>query len=377
MSGITMGTPAPLERHWFVAINDMDVGPMDVTEVEARWRAGEIHGASLVWRPGFPTWAPLADVAELQHFVALQEIVPTSASFPEVRWEASEAASLSALVAHELQAAELKTQSQPTSSFVDDGSLSGLPDITSLGFQKRSAWDDAWSAPLPVGLGGGFQPATVPWENPRGEYKKRLQLAVLIGAGFMVLATGLILAVAELLQPRVVQPVATMAELPALAAVTPAAEPALKPVLPATTADEEPALAPAPAPAPVAKPAPRAVTKKPPRPRSPASDSSAAEGRALSREDILAGIRKNAPSLMPCLKAARSNGEIEPGQLRLVLEWNVDADGSVSGGRLKGPPKAVQSSLRTCFAAKMREWQFPASSRTSSVRNFVLPVNVR
>ena len=54
-------------RQWFVAIDDIDVGPIDISDVESRWRVGEIKPSSLMWRPGMPDWQPVSGLLELRY----------------------------------------------------------------------------------------------------------------------------------------------------------------------------------------------------------------------------------------------------------------------------------------------------------------------
>jgi len=90
----------------------------------------------------------------------------------------------------------------------------------------------------------------------------------------------------------------------------------------------------------------------------------------LSVSDIVAGVKRNAASVMPCIKRARAAGELPPGRHKLILAWQIQPDGSVRGGKLTGPASVMGTSLPACLANAMRTWRFPPSTKGAPVRNF-------
>jgi len=50
---------------WYVGINGVPVGPIRLSELRSKASAGAISGESLVWREGFEQWLPLANFPEL------------------------------------------------------------------------------------------------------------------------------------------------------------------------------------------------------------------------------------------------------------------------------------------------------------------------
>ncbi|MGC8927013.1 MAG: AgmX/PglI C-terminal domain-containing protein [Myxococcota bacterium] len=61
---------APRSRgEWYVAIGQMQVGPLSMNEVEEKWGRGEINSTTLVWKAGMAGWQPLMYVPELSHLV--------------------------------------------------------------------------------------------------------------------------------------------------------------------------------------------------------------------------------------------------------------------------------------------------------------------
>ena len=71
------GTPTPVPPppssggcDWFVAVNEVQTGPLSEIRVKEFWDRGEIGPDSLTWRQGLPDWIPLSEVAELAALLA-------------------------------------------------------------------------------------------------------------------------------------------------------------------------------------------------------------------------------------------------------------------------------------------------------------------
>lgn len=70
------GTPTPVPPppasayEWFVAVNEVQTGPLHEMRVKELWDRGEIGPDSLTWRQGLPDWIPLSDVGELAALLA-------------------------------------------------------------------------------------------------------------------------------------------------------------------------------------------------------------------------------------------------------------------------------------------------------------------
>jgi predicted Zn finger-like uncharacterized protein len=112
------GDSADQDREeWYVAIEDEQVGPMGLQEVEDRWESGKIKGDSLAWHPGMDDWLPVKDIPKLRYLLGSmkKEDVPDAvatadqagaASQPGEQWDTSGGSALSSLVEEELQAVE-------------------------------------------------------------------------------------------------------------------------------------------------------------------------------------------------------------------------------------------------------------------------------
>ncbi|MCB9614885.1 MAG: zinc-ribbon domain-containing protein [Sandaracinus sp.] len=65
---------------WYVAINDVPVGPIKRDEVARKIGLGAVTGESLCWREGFDDWRPVAQVAELSSLLQQRRVPPPPGS---------------------------------------------------------------------------------------------------------------------------------------------------------------------------------------------------------------------------------------------------------------------------------------------------------
>jgi hypothetical protein len=63
--GVSERAPLPASNEWYVAINDIPVGPMHREEVAHKLTLGAISGDSLAWREGLDDWMPARNIPEL------------------------------------------------------------------------------------------------------------------------------------------------------------------------------------------------------------------------------------------------------------------------------------------------------------------------
>ncbi len=65
------GAPAPADDAvWHVVIDQEQVGPITVADIQARFAASELDAESYVWREGFTDWLPLSQVPDFAALVA-------------------------------------------------------------------------------------------------------------------------------------------------------------------------------------------------------------------------------------------------------------------------------------------------------------------
>ena len=62
--------PAGDDAVWHLVINQDQVGPLTVAEVQAKFASGEVDGETFTWREGFADWLPLAQVDQFAALVA-------------------------------------------------------------------------------------------------------------------------------------------------------------------------------------------------------------------------------------------------------------------------------------------------------------------
>jgi len=62
--------PAVVSYEWFVAVDEVQTGPVTESRVKELWDRGEIGPDSLTWRQGLPDWIPLSEVTELAALLA-------------------------------------------------------------------------------------------------------------------------------------------------------------------------------------------------------------------------------------------------------------------------------------------------------------------
>ncbi|RME22439.1 MAG: DUF4339 domain-containing protein, partial [Deltaproteobacteria bacterium] len=98
------------EEEYYVAIDDQQVGPLKLKQVENLWQQGRISEKTLVWHPGLADWKPLQQVPELRYLLGSRPVSEQAAEAPppqtadEQQWDTSGSSSLSALVEEELEA---------------------------------------------------------------------------------------------------------------------------------------------------------------------------------------------------------------------------------------------------------------------------------
>lgn len=433
------------EKEWYVAIDDSQVGPIDVGEIEQRWDARELDDDSLAWKAGMADWMPIADIAELSYLITERpQSKPSmgasfgntaatlgggaaganvaSASFdsnegPAIDWKPSAASALSSLVEEEIVAPGEDDEAEPPAP---QPALEGMPSFGAndvFGGGNGSAAPAA-SAPAPAApVGGGW---SVP-ETRRREGNPALVISLVV----LVLLVGAIAAGAYYVLvlnkgdgAPVAQPTTTAPSEPIAKAPDP--QPPADEGKSAAAADDDTAQddgdggesdggdkAKADADADDGAAGKSKADKSRDRNKSKANkqekkprekrtkdrrgsgsdiddvfkdkrSANPAIAKEVTKDDIIAGIKKNGGKLKPCLTAARSKGEILPGKYKFVLNWRIQPSGGVTGGKLTGPREVLGTSLPACFSRVMGSWKFPASQKgVPKVSNFPLSINVR
>jgi len=96
---------------WFVAVEDSQVGPLDMNGMKSHWQQGRIGKDSLCWKSGMRDWMPIAAVEGLfEQLSMLSTATVPSAEFSlssespasPLEWQPSAASALASLVQDEL-----------------------------------------------------------------------------------------------------------------------------------------------------------------------------------------------------------------------------------------------------------------------------------
>lgn len=421
------------ERVWYVAIEDAQVGPVNLSEVEERWDGKEIDEDTLVWKAGMADWIPLVDVPELAYLITERPQAQRGsmaragasaaagsslgmqgygASSPqemadEPSWRPSAASALSSLVQEELVAKKPDAPEPLSAPKGMEGLNIGANDIFGSG-------GDSGGTPITVGTPAAEKPASAPvndsfsssgspaWSVPsaRRNSGSGMGTKVVVGLLFVaVLGLGGFMFHMMQQQPKetvVIREIEKAPPTPPPAPVDPTAPPVAPPMPTPPVAAKDPNTA-------TAKPKHNDGDRGDRGDKSPAGEkptkgkgkpestdpleqidnaqkntpAAAAVKEALSKEDIIDGVKANGSKLGPCVTAARSKEEIQPGRVQFVLDWTINPNGSVTAARLKGPQEVMNTSLPSCFARVMGSWKFAASKNGAPITNFPLPITVR
>jgi hypothetical protein len=88
-NGAAKKTDGAASYDWFVAVDEKQVGPLNVDKIKAMWDRGEIGPDSLCWRAGFSDWTALSEVDDLAVMLAPKPakpviVAPVPAGMPAV-----------------------------------------------------------------------------------------------------------------------------------------------------------------------------------------------------------------------------------------------------------------------------------------------------
>lgn len=417
---IAPAAPA-VDKNWYVAVNDAQVGPVERGDLEKRWERREINAETLVWKAGMNDWLPISDVAELADLVAnsphpaatAKIVVPSVAPVPlqnthkradgigksaaaladDIDWRPSAASALSSLVQEEMESSSKQRESTAKQANVSQDL--GLP-----GFAAGDLFSTSQNATPDLAAVAASN--TDQWSLPNRRQESKGKLFAVVGVALVLVAGGagavvwmsqnktpppapVVAAVQPAVPTPPVQPVAAVptptpaAEDPALVAPTSAPEDAAKAESEAKKNAKLLAKKKAAAAMPAKASAAAAATGAPAARRDAIDDVFDSSGLPAkrTREDIFSGIKSNAASVAPCVENAQRNNELAPGQYKFILDWTIRPNGTVVNAVLKGPPNVLSGTLPACFASVMSSWRFAPSQEETPIKNFPFgPVNV-
>ena len=237
------------EKEWYVAIDDAQVGPIDLAEMRQRWDAREIDDDSLAWKAGMPDWVAISEIPDLAAIsknrpsrggkqpAAVSPSAGSSAankSAASVEWKPSAASALSSLVQEELIAARAPRESAAKTP-------EGMPDLGIAGFGATDLFGSKPTTPTPQ---DSFPDSNNSWSVPAARRGGGNKLLYIVGGGVALLVIVMLGVMMTVLLRNNNAP----APAPVAAVPTPSAPPAAAPA-PAAAPTPAPAAAPA-APAP-------------------------------------------------------------------------------------------------------------------------------
>jgi hypothetical protein len=334
---------------WYVGINGTPTGPMPLSTLRSHAASGAVTLESLVWRDGFEQWQPLKNFPELAAILEEGVSSARASQAPLPPPVLAPAAPVRAVLAEPPATSTLRAATPTTGPAVVSDKL----DLELAGLApRRTTSPAAWIAVI---------------------------VALLFG-----LTIGFVLFSGQ----KPAEPVVKYIEVPAKAPAT-----ALSPeVAAAPVAGSEPTAAPVAAGG--AKPTARGGVAKSGDPKS--------EGEQKPIEGLkgLAGLQGGAPVSGPAATqstTARSGEQLDstavqqtvsrytssvkrscwqpaldtrdtnaPTSARVTVTITVGSSGSVQAVSTSGDPRGYRG-LASCIAGRVRGWQFPASSGTTTV----------
>jgi hypothetical protein len=348
-SSSLISTPAD---EWYAGINGVPVGPMRLTELRSKAASGAIGLDSLVWREGFEQWQPLRTFPEL--VAVLEEGVSSARA----------------------SSAPLTPPSgpQPAAGAISTGAASFGSSV-----QPAGVLADPFAAPT-------IEKAELPdFVLPRRRGTGAAAWIAVVVALLFGLTIGFVLFSRD--KP---EPIVKIVEVPARGA-DPAAGAVTEPA--ASSTETEAVEVPGdPASGKTARVGGPLPTKAPDK----ASDK---PGTGLSGLKGLSGVSGAGPSAGTGSTASQGSGSGQldseqvqrtvsrytssvrrscwqpaldtrapdaPSSARVSVAITVSPSGSVSGVTTSGDPKGYRG-LASCIGARVRGWQFPASSGTTTV----------
>jgi len=320
---------------WYVGINGVPAGPMRLNELRSKAATGAVDGESLVWRDGFEDWKPLKEFPEL--LAIIEDVLPRPSQ-----------------VAASVAVAPLGQISDP---FADRGAGASPPgafDLEVAGIPKRLGPSSAAWLAIVAAMGLGFTVSYVVFSNPKK----------------------------ETVYVEVERPGAAASAAPDRAQAQPVNDEASDST--STEASEQPK----------SRGGSRregAVTTKPATspeseskggglkglaglqgvsgPKGPSGEAAArVGGQPLDSAQVQRTVSRYTASVkrscwQPALDTRDKNA---PSSARVLVTIRVSPSGSVQSVSTSGDPNGYRG-LSSCIAARVRGWQFPASSGTTTV----------
>jgi len=395
---------------WYVAINDEQVGPITLDDVQVRWDRGDLNGTSLAWKAGLADWAAIASIPELAALAARQQAAkeapkPAVVEQPRVEekkevvtWRPSGASALADLAKEATIEEPKKVEAPPPES----------PFGMDFNPPSQGGGDPFGGGPAFAGAAAAG-PSTV-WQFPTSTAKKSNSGTPKWLLGIVAFTMLALVGVVTLFALGVLPPKQPQQQIAAL--TPPPVPPPVAPVPVAPSGQVAPtaAVAPAPTPTPTgvqpvqpggkkdktgkkgkteetsggdeAKPPPEPKEKEQPKGKKGKDGfDDLLEGKSggskgdvkptLDRNDVLSTVKNNLGSIKACADAySRSGGKLPP---KLIAKWIIKPSGftdqqEMTSPELKGTP------VDGCVVTAIKKWRFPEFASGAIPVTFPFPL---
>ena len=375
---------------WFVAIDEKQVGPLDVDAIRERFEKGELSPDSLCWKPGMQDWSRIWDVPRLAEDFGLRSLEkkePAGATATGVQalviaspppiplpTPAPRPAPLADLVRDELEALASRTTDPPAVAEEDEPSPPLPPPIIAFAEPPRAEPEPEIQAPV------------VAEKSQAGLY-----LAIGVPGTLLVLGS-FVIALVFLTRPPPPLPQPQLPPPPPVVAALPPAPPPPVIVVEAPKPREEAPIAvvatavkpPPPSPQrqrpprpPVVEPTPPSKPDKaddpfteifeqeatpPPTPERkktvliPPAPGYGTGKPSLGNADVLEVLVANRARIKKCTDAAKG-----PDSSTIVMRWSIRPDGSVANVQTVSEDFR-KTALSTCLTGVLTSLRFPVYS---------------
>lgn len=329
------------EKLWWISVGYEPIGPVPKEEITRLLEKGEANRNSQVWREGMPDWTEL-EQTELGSLIREEPplpnvIQPKKIGDDEIKWIPSAAQEIDRLISEELE--RHNTENKEVTTVQADLSLPSLSDASFI---------------IP-------EPKEIPEEIPKREKILRgagiTLKSLLVSAMTFTILGGIYISRWEFKEKVEDSP--------------PKKEPIVEKV---EEKKEE---------LPKVIEQPTTTLKKKTKQKRWVRVEKVTEPpqrmlKRLSTQDIVKGVKNNAKTTVECIRNARRRGELPSGSHKLILNWVINSNGSVSNPRMIGPKGLINTSLPKCIQRQMKGWKFPSSSDPSTINNYPFgPFKVR
>ena len=319
---------------WYVGINGVPAGPMRLNELRSKASSGAVDGESLVWRDGFEDWRPLKSFPEL--LAIIEDVLPSPSQ-----------------VAASAGVAPVGQVSDPFAAPSGGVSPTAELDLEAAGIPRRAGPSPAAWLAIVAAMGLGFTVSYVLFSNPEKEVQRvpaqsPEQVVAPADSGKASKQSSEAAVEETVIEEQRRKAGSERGGGGTIPAKTNAAGP---------TEKKEGGLK------------GLAGLKEISGPTGPSGEAAPARaGQPLDSAQVQRTVSRYTASVKrSCWQPALDTRDKDaPSSARVTVTIKVSPSGSVQGVSTSGDPSGYRG-LSNCIAARVRGWQFPASSGTTTV----------